>query len=59
MFAPTEDEYTIQQCADKLGITHEAVRLRIQSGDLKAQKRGRSYYIKISDFEEFVNKNTQ
>jgi len=59
MFKPKDDELTLKECAVRLGVTHEAVRLRVKNGDLPAQKRGRSYYVKKVDLDRFIQENTQ
>jgi len=45
---------TTQEVADLLGITRQAVALKIKSGQIKAKKVGRSYVIDSDDLAEIT-----
>ncbi len=45
---------TTQEVADLLGITRQAVSLKIKSGQIKAKKVGRSYVIEFDDLAEIT-----
>ncbi len=45
---------TTQEVADLLGITRQAVGLKIKSGQIKAKKVGRNYVIEFDDLAEIT-----
>ena len=48
-----EKIYTINEVADKLGMTLKVVRRYVASGELKTSKKNNAYIITAEDFEAF------
>ncbi len=49
-----DPEYSIEEVAEALGVSHGTVRERIRTGKLKARREGKLYRIRKSDFEAYV-----
>ena len=45
-----ETVWSVQQLADNIGTTADAIRKRIQRGTIKAYKQGHSWYILKSEY---------
>mgnify|MGYP002516491294 FL=1 len=45
-----ETVWSVQQLADNIGTTADAIRKRIQRGTIKAHKQGHSWYILKSEY---------
>ena len=50
----TNDFYTLEKAALKLEVTERYVRDQIGSGELKAFKRGKRFYILHTDLIKFI-----
>jgi len=50
----SNDFYTIQQAAEKLGVNERYVRDNLSKGVLKGYKRGKRVYVFHADLLEFI-----
>lgn len=46
--------YTIEEAADKLKVSERTIRDAVNSGELKAYRKGKRVYILQSDIVEFI-----
>ena len=51
---PEKEYYSVEEIAQKLGVSVEAVRGWIRSLQLPAYRVGKEYRIKVEDYEEFL-----
>ncbi len=54
MLAAEERFYSLEEVAERLGISERTVRRWIKAGDLPAYQPGREYRIRSTDLEEFL-----
>ena len=52
--AAEERLYSLEEVAERLGVSERTVRRWVKAGDLPAYKPGREYRIKPADLEEFL-----
>lgn len=46
---------TVKDVAARLSCTEYTIRHKINTGELKAKKKGLRWYILLKDFEEYMN----
>jgi len=54
MLATQERFYSLEEVAQRLGVSERTVRRWIKSGELPAYKPGREYRIRDGELEEFL-----
>ena len=54
MLAAQEQFYSLEEVAERLGVSERTVRRWIKSGELPAYKPGREYRIRDGELEEFL-----
>lgn len=54
MLAAEERLFSLEEVAERLGVSERTVRRWIKAGDLPAYKPGREYRIKPDDLDEFL-----
>lgn len=59
MFAKQPDELTVKEVSERLGVNDSRVRQIIRAGELKATKRGKSWYVKGDKLAEYIASRTQ
>ena len=59
MFSKKDDELTTSEVAEVLQVSLVSVNKYLKSGDLKGEKRGKSWYIKKTDLQAFIDSRTK
>lgn len=59
MFFKDPDELTVTECSHLVGIQPQSILRNIHLGKLKAEKRGKSWFIKKYHLREFIDLNTK
>lgn len=58
VFKPKNNELTVPEVAAKLGVSSQQVRNYINDSELKAEKRGGTWFVQKPHLQEFINANT-
>lgn len=59
MFQKQAHEITVKEAAEQVGLSTASINGYIKNGDVKAQKRGKSWYIDKASFDAFVQSRIQ